>query len=236
MRGALHATEIREDHHRIIPADAGSTSAGPGSCTATEDHPRGCGEHADCISPEYHDPGSSPRMRGAPFQGDLAEDAGRIIPADAGSTGMPDCLATRTRDHPRGCGEHQTVTVSDILVRGSSPRMRGAPHRAHHQARHPRIIPADAGSTTPASCPTGRSADHPRGCGEHAVSAVGGFRTGGSSPRMRGAPRIVVEYFPDFQIIPADAGSTRKLIQITAQVQDHPRGCGEHACLDGRAS
>ena len=30
------------------------------------------------------------------------------------------------------------------------------------------------------------------------------------------------------RIIPADAGSTRKLIQITAQVQDHPRGCGEH--------
>ena len=45
---------------------------------------------------------------------------------------------------------------------------------------------------------------------------------------MRGAHVINDEDDWMLRIIPADAGSTRKLIQITAQVQDHPRGCGEH--------
>ena len=52
--------------------------------------------------------------------------------------------------------------------------------------------------------------------------------TEGSSPRMRGAQtdwRIRTEVQ---RIIPADAGSTYSDPWRSAQVQDHPRGCGEH--------
>ena len=51
--------------------------------------------------------------------------------------------------------------------------------------------------------------DHPRGCGEHTRkrNAVSGLL--GSSPRMRGAPVVLVLVPLAFGIIPADAGSTR---------------------------
>ncbi|WP_395947988.1 hypothetical protein [Bifidobacterium sp. wkB344] len=33
-------------------------------------------------------------------------------------------------------------------------------------------------------------------------------------------------------IIPADAGSTDWKTNPQTQVKDHPRGCGEHQCVD----
>ena len=71
-----------------------------------------------------------------------------------------------------------------------------------------RIIPADAGSTTPLSeWLTGRG-DHPRGCGEHLVRIQLGERNKGSSPRMRGAHCSLLPTSYGLRIIPADAGST----------------------------
>ena len=50
---------------RIIPADAGSTPAGPTGRRNTGDHPRGCGEHRPPELESAPGTGSSPRMRGA---------------------------------------------------------------------------------------------------------------------------------------------------------------------------
>ena len=50
----------------------------------------------------------------------------------------------------------------------------------------------------------------------------------GSSPRMRGAPRLGVLARPVQGIIPADAGSTTSCFAPLTFDQDHPRGCGEH--------
>ena len=71
------------------------------------------------------------------------------------------------QDHPRGCGEHRPSPRPLISLSGSSPRMRGAPHRHPHPRRGHRIIPADAGSTKPPENMTDVTEDHPRGCGEH---------------------------------------------------------------------
>ena len=50
----------------------------------------------------------------------------RITPADAGSTPAAYWLASASKDHPRGRGEHK-VTVREVsLVPGSPPRTRGA--------------------------------------------------------------------------------------------------------------
>ena len=91
-----------------------------------------------------------------------------------------------------------------------------------------RIIPADAGSTQAATGFSAERQDHPRGCGEHQVWAKAGASAEGSSPRMRGARHRsgVDPALPG--IIPADAGSTALVKQITAFEPDHPRGCGEH--------
>ena len=51
----------------------------------------------------------------------------------------------------------------------------------------------------------------------------------GSSPHMRGAH---VTYQPDVTglgIIPAYAGSTRRIWQLSRSCRDHPRICGEHS-------
>ena len=73
--------------------------------------------------------GSSPRMRGAHRWRPLGGITSGIIPADAGSTGSMNSRQTNVRDHPRGCGEHHEVLITDVDPSGSSPRMRGAlPH------------------------------------------------------------------------------------------------------------
>ena len=45
MRGAPDPDRSLLDVGGIIPADAGSTSAGPLTYGGIQDHPRGCGEH-----------------------------------------------------------------------------------------------------------------------------------------------------------------------------------------------
>ena len=87
--------------------------------------------------------------------------------------------------------------------------MRGALHQPRHALGRVRIIPADAGSTSPYGSSISPHRDHPRGCGEHSVFQMRGLPSRGSSPRMRGAPgnhRAVLQLD---RIIPADAGSTR---------------------------
>ena len=73
--------------------------------------------------------------------------------------------------------------------------------------------------------------DHPRGCGEHYVIPDGSRLPEGSSPRMRGAPRVGSYLCRLIRIIPADAGSTRRYDHSAYDRQDHPRGCGEHSSL-----
>ena len=88
-------------------------------------------------------------MRGARFHLQEMLPAGRIIPADAGSTGYPVPNHYHMWDHSRGCGEHLTYNWNSQFEQGSSPRMRGALARAMKVSRLARIIPADAGSTQP---------------------------------------------------------------------------------------
>ena len=97
-------------------------------------------------------------------------DDKRIIPADAGSTESERILQYPQKDHPRGCGEHWVIFPFLPEVKGSSPRMRGAPYRPGRGSSRARIIPADAGSTHGELVPGVCSPDHPRGCGEHPVT------------------------------------------------------------------
>ena len=132
--------------------------------------------------------GSSPRMRGASrFENQSLANA---------------------RDHPRVCGEHQSLlSILSTLV-GSTPRMRGA-HELREQVRvHRGIIPAYAGSTKRRHGAQRQRQDHPRVCGEHSSSSGRfGIQTG-SSPRMRGAQVRGGRYRRVQGIIPAHAGST----------------------------
>ena len=127
MRGALIFFVVGVVCLGIIPADAGSTVQPPAASARR--------------------PGSSPRMRGARYWRVNNGIRTGIIPADAGSTIDRHCRILLPKDHPRGCGEHNSfISISKVRL-GSSPRMRGALSMAGTSAVLSRIIPADAGST-----------------------------------------------------------------------------------------
>ena len=136
-----------------------------------------------------------------------------------------------TGDHPRVCGEHQSLQRTIGSFGGSSPRMRGAPRLGPSGLSGLRIIPAYAGSTASAR-PRGPCAwDHPRVCGEHHHECRCVHACAGSSPRMRGARQEggVMGFYGG--IIPAYAGSTEAQHALADDGRDHPRVCGEHVAI-----
>ena len=78
--------------------------------------------------------------------------------------------------------------------------------------------------------------DHPRVCGEHRQPAQTTLRKRGSSPRMRGTHRHRRAGRTPFGIIPAYAGNTNELVELVVLKGDHPRVCGEHRPVMGRAA
>ena len=109
--------------------------------------------------------------------------------------------------------------------------MRGTRKRADDRRGRHGIIPADAGNTPRMTGPSVRTADHPRGCGEHLRNHHHGESSRGSSPRMRGTHAEDAHIRRLFRIIPADAGNTQGRHRLRSWIPDHPRGCGEHSGL-----
>ena len=155
-----------------------------------------------------------------------------IIPAYAGNTMMTPRLTTATWDHPRVCGEHDPLVPSVCDVLGSAPRMRGTLGRRVVGLCLVGIIPAYAGNTTARNASTKAKRDHPRVCGEHSRRGSAGLSFGGSSPRMRGTPFVVIAVTVWRGIIPAYAGNTLPVLPNPFSPRDHPRACGEHGEID----
>ena len=149
-------------------------------------------------------------MRGALRRGKSRAARIRIIPADAGSTEFIGDKTRQVRDHPRGCGEHGTISAVIPLLQGSSQRMRGAQTSVVDGVMVIGIIPADAGSTLVSGRYMSERKDHPRGCGEHPARIRIQSTRLGSSPRMRGARPSCWSPTSSSRIIPADAGSTQR--------------------------
>ena len=147
MRGALTAFMFIWIGAGIIPAYAGSTLLRPSGPPLFRDHPRVCGEHQLFLMGADPDGGSSPRMRGAPVDGGIGFQYVGIIPAYAGSTNPNEMNIGVDADHPRVCGEHDSLHFRCMSRQGSSPRMRGAPFPCGEKMPAGRIIPAYAGST-----------------------------------------------------------------------------------------
>ena len=199
-----------EHHHRIriIPAYAGSTLARLMSMVRSMDHPRIRGEHLASSSLHILMHGSSPHTRGAPVGKVVHSVLSRIIPAYAGSTRCRGMGHVCTRDHPRIRGEHSCIFAFRPARVGSSPHTRGALREEQRAVQERGIIPAYAGSTSPASRPFGSPQDHPRIRGEHLSHCSSLSSLEGSSPHTRGARIPQHGQRPRQGIIPAYAGST----------------------------
>ena len=208
VRGARRPRQPGIRPNGIIPACAGSTQVRLRRRPWTEDHPRMCGEHRSGFNALFFLTGSSPHVRGARGRTSFPSRFQGIIPACAGSTGRGSCAWCPPRDHPRMCGEHSRSFPVTWTPQGSSPHVRGAHGRAHGYVPIIGIIPACAGSTERHSYKMRVPGDHPRMCGEHAVTAVSLVCAKGSSPHVRGAQGDKTLSLITTGIIPACAGST----------------------------
>jgi len=171
--------------------------------------PAGAGNTWYSVSDSTVSAGSSPQVRGThePFRFSLWAD--RFIPAGAGNTPSGSLTGCSRPVHPRRCGEHPLASIRMVFLTGSSPQVRGTPHRGADGLDRVRFIPAGAGNTELFIRRFELLPVHPRRCGEH--------------PKRMSFAR------PWTRFIPAGAGNTRKYQPWTPCNPVHPRRCGEHA-------
>ena len=188
VRGKLRSHPRGRSSHRLIPACAGKTTTILKPLSVRWAHPRVCGENQGWQRFQRSGLGSSPRVRGKPARLRLRLRHAGLIPACAGKTSQQ-----------RG---PETANL------GSSPRVRGKhPHRAREDSRL-RLIPACAGKTSVSPGSTLRLAAHPRVCGENFMPKAYDVCHMGSSPRVRGKPRMKQVPLVNAGLIPACAGKT----------------------------
>ena len=125
LRGTPHCFRVDAQTSGIIPALAGNTEAPAARLQCAWDHPRACGEHRTIDPKAFTAMGSSPRLRGTLKVAARHFDTTGIIPALAGNTTCSADVGRQDRDHPRACGEHETVRMWRATALGSSPRLRG---------------------------------------------------------------------------------------------------------------
>ena len=191
----MRGTRVRRrDQHgvvRFIPAHAGNTRLLVISALSLSVHPRACGEHAAIIK--------------------LSEFESRFIPAHAGNTQTRPLPSLYRAVHPRACGEHGQSQEANMPTFGSSPRMRGTRADQLRQPATRRFIPAHAGNTAGVVTTVRSTRVHPRAWGEHCTRAAEANPLSGSSPRMRGTPKLIERLHVVGRFIPAHAGNTDQL-------------------------
>ena len=228
VRGTLAVHPAFERVRGIIPACAGNTRHRPCRAPPARDHPRVCGEHPTQTPRSRLTAGSSPRVRGTLVRIAASSHEHGIIPACAGNTRTVFRQCSRTRDHPRVCGEHRSDSLHFAQDLGSSPRVRGTPLTVHRRVERDGIIPACAGNTVGGFSRDRMQGDHPRVCGEHYHCIMPSVIGSGSSPRVRGTRAQGSPEGSQAGIIPACAGNTLNPLDGDFLNGDHPRVCGEH--------
>ena len=115
---------------------------------------------------------------------------------------------------------------------GSPPQVRGK-HVLHIACSvQTGITPAGAGKTFMSRTRGCTAKDHPRRCGENAVTDKSKVFHKGSPPQVRGKRRSH-GYIPDRRgITPAGAGKTLIVAGFVRMHKDHPRRCGENSDED----
>ena len=103
----------------------------------------------------------------------------------------------------------------------------------HYLARNilRRFIPACAGNATSINVCRGNLTVHPRVCGERSFTSFLTIGFSGSSPRVRGTPKIVWTNIQNLRFIPACAGNAHQPDRQRCLCPVHPRVCGERCAV-----
>ena len=189
VRGKLFSNRVCKALCRLIPACAGKTCSLQMWQIACSAHPRVCGENVSNTRSACASSGSSPRVRGKRPPASRVHARPGLIPACAGKTSATFSAQTRTRAHPRVCGENFQSCVMSLPAAGSSPRVRGKLLVRARASGASGLIPACAGKTGWGILRGSENRAHPRVCGENSVNDPNASMAFGSSPRVRGKRR-----------------------------------------------
>ena len=190
----------------FIPASAGSAHHRRHTDRWSVVYPRACGVGVPRRRQGAAPGGLSPRLRGLRRHPGPGRDAGRFIPAPAGSASMggvafmsisvyPRACGSALSFHgqpvdllvyPRACGVSVGLVVVFVVKVGLSPRLRGLPGWWRCPARRRRFIPAPAGSAGSGFCPVRADPVYPRACGVCRAGISQICPCSGLSPRQRG--------------------------------------------------
>ena len=190
MRGKRHNQPGVAGTVRNIPAYAGKTLATVGNKRGPQEHPRVCGENSPARMGFACTTGTSPRMRGKPLILIAPNSGTRNIPAYAGKTTATSRPHGLYGEHPRVCGENDWDIDLRGFREGTSPRMRGKPQQHPGPTAYTGNIPAYAGKTRGIRWSAVSAPEHPRVCGENTQQNKFSSARMGTSPRMRGKPKI----------------------------------------------
>ena len=105
MRGKDKVLKVVPQDPGITPAYAGKRNWQCSTMKMEKDHPRVCGEKYQWKAGADTAIGSPPRMRGKVMYGIHDKSVPRITPAYAGKREAYGTNTSRSRDHPRVCGE-----------------------------------------------------------------------------------------------------------------------------------
>ena len=106
-----------------------------------------CGNHDAGVDFRTPEAGSPPRVREPRYDIRGRRSPSRITPACAGTTHVAVVGQLLTKDHPRVCGNHITITYQVLSMPGSPPRVREPLDLNKKTCIRPGITPACAGTT-----------------------------------------------------------------------------------------
>ena len=227
VRGTHGICGARGAQGRFIPACAGNALRRSGASSNQPVHPRMCGERGVQLSDDLSLYGSSPHVRGTRADIRHIDPMGRFIPACAGNARRGGRGFRATSVHPRMCGERRLTPRIDRGSTGSSPHVRGTHGRKTRGRARLRFIPACAGNASQRWRSLLPFPVHPRMCGERDVVRLPRHAAGGSSPHVRGTPRLSRPQGQALRFIPACAGNALGMARAPAPTPVHPRMCGE---------
>ena len=212
----------------LIPAHAGKTPTSQYPSRSSPAHPRSRGENAKKLLAPNNGDGSSPLTRGKPPALPSPLQGPGLIPAHAGKTPPPMLRSCRPGAHPRSRGENQNNTPWPNDPPGSSPLTRGKRWLSVLSDLVSGLIPAHAGKTFWWDCSRRRAGAHPRSRGENMLRGTVMGEPDGSSPLTRGKPPGRAHGPPQYRLIPAHAGKTPAVKNLTGFTWAHPRSRGEN--------
>ena len=150
----------------------------------------------------------SPHVRGKDTRRQRDDSVRGITPACAGKRQVFLTARILVEDHPRVCGEKNSIALPFWRWMGSPPRVRGKVKRLTLCVLSERITPACSGKSRWPVCSPAVTRDHPRVCGEKETCEWIGRYKQGSPPRVRGKGSGYRSRSTSARITPACAGKS----------------------------